>query len=436
MKSFSLLLLPLLADAAVVGQRPEILYKRQLESLASQVVGKPLASTSKKTLKPELFAKTPQALREKVTWGPFKLTAANGTHSASGFVKLDKQSDMIGTLISGHCQECMVLSAEATIEDAKGTRLGLDHGIYVHHVISLDIGRAGVMPPAFAMGCNPLAGFNLSSMASGGGKAAGGHSHGMRRDTTVDEPKSSSPVAPKSTQPASSWASTLGSIFAPPKVSIFVGKGNEAQATLFAAPNTTVKSGYYIGKTDQIYASAEIVNYKTYDREVYLSLDYEYVPGNGKRPEGYMDVGMGAINIDACMNKFDLPDPPKNKSITYTSPDWYVMANGYLINLSPHMHDGAVNMKFFLNDKQVCKSDAIYGGDGGTVIDGKSWETITSYSLCKDPVRIRIGDKLKISSEYDLSRHRLRPMSKDHGMEAEAMALANFQFAIENGSLK
>jgi hypothetical protein len=64
-------------------------------------------------------------------------------------------------------------------------------------------------------------------------------------------------------------------------------------------------------------------------------------------------------------------------------------------------------MKVFLNGKMVCKSDAVYGQDGGTSINGEKWETITSYTPCLDPVRITWGDKIKMTSDYDLTKHKL-----------------------------
>jgi hypothetical protein len=65
-------------------------------------------------------------------------------------------------------------------------------------------------------------------------------------------------------------------------------------------------------------------------------------------------------------------DPPENKPAKYTSPPWRILADGYLIDVKPHLHDGAVNMTFYLNGKNACSSRAIYGGtDGGLAVDGQ-----------------------------------------------------------------
>jgi hypothetical protein len=70
------------------------------------------------------------------------------------------------------------------------------------------------------------------------------------------------------------------------------------------------------------------------------------------------------------------------------------------------MHDGSLNMKIFVNDKLACNSNAIYGADGGTSINGQKWETITAYSSCA-AIKLSVGDKVKMTSDYDLREHKL-----------------------------
>jgi hypothetical protein len=82
-----------------------------------------------------------------------------------------------------------------------------------------------------------------------------------------------------------------------PHASIFIGKGREASATVFADPTRSFKTGYSIGKYDRITVTMELINYDEKEKEVYLTLDYEYLPN---APKGYLDVGIGAINSDGC----------------------------------------------------------------------------------------------------------------------------------------
>ena len=42
------------------------------------------------------------------------------------------------------------------------------------------------------------------------------------------------------------------------------------------------------------------------------------------------------------------------------------MGDGYLLGIKPQMHDGGLNMTFYVNGKSKCTSEAVYGGtDGG-----------------------------------------------------------------------
>jgi hypothetical protein len=128
---------------------------------------------------------------------------------------------------------------------------------------------------------------------------------------------------------------------------VFIGGGGSAgSGSSFAAKNTNVKSGVYISPTDKFTFTAEIVNYDPKEKPIYLSLDYEWVPG--KTP-GLMDVGMGALNANGCGDLNGLFIPPKDRPITYEGAEWTVTQPGYFVNFTPHLHDGGVNVKIILN---------------------------------------------------------------------------------------
>jgi hypothetical protein len=65
--------------------------------------------------------------------------------------------------------------------------------------------------------------------------------------------------------------------------------------------------------------------------------------------------------------------PPKDEPIKYTSPAWNVVNDGYLMDIKPHLHDGGVNMTFYVNGKAKCSSEAVYGGgaDGALEVNGQ-----------------------------------------------------------------
>jgi hypothetical protein len=136
-----------------------------------------------------------------------------------------------------------------------------------------------------------------------------------------------------------------------PAVAVFVGGGGSSgSGSAFAVPNSEVKSGVYIGKADTFQFSSEIVNYDPKAKDIFLTIDYEWVPG---KIAGLLDVGLSALSADACFNPAGQFIPPKDKAKTYTGGGWTVTKNGYFVNFTPHLHDGGVNVKIYLNG--MCK---------------------------------------------------------------------------------
>ena len=63
-------------------------------------------------------------------------------------------------------------------------------------------------------------------------------------------------------------------------------------------------------------------------------------------------------------------------------------------------------MRVILNGKVVCDSKAIYDQKTGTNVKGERWETIMTYEPCLGPIKTKKGDKLQISSDYDVRKHK------------------------------
>jgi hypothetical protein len=71
------------------------------------------------------------------------------------------------------------------------------------------------------------------------------------------------------------------------------------------------------------------------------------------------------------------------------------------------MHDGGTGIEMTINGKVACKSDAIYGGPGGTrkSDDGKVWETMSGVKECLGPMEVKKGDIITLKADYDLEKH-------------------------------
>jgi len=84
-------------------------------------------------------------------------------------------------------------------------------------------------------------------------------------------------------------------------------------------------------------------------------------------------------------------------------------------------------MKIVVNGKERCSAEAIYGKEGRST-GGLEWETISHYSAC-DTIELHPGDEVKVTSDFDLRQHKLRPDSADHEMGSDILAMAFIQFA-------
>ena len=83
-----------------------------------------------------------------------------------------------------------------------------------------------------------------------------------------------------------------------PAMSVFIAQGDEGSPTSFEGMNK-IKSGFALGTEDKVNVVAEVINYDNVEKEVYMTLDYEYVPNMADHKEWY-DVGQGAINVSPC----------------------------------------------------------------------------------------------------------------------------------------
>ena len=71
-----------------------------------------------------------------------------------------------------------------------------------------------------------------------------------------------------------------------------------------------------------------------------------------------------------------------------------------------HVHEEAVQMDLFLNDKYICSSKAKYGSAVGQVDkNGNPWESIKEVTTCSGPIHVKSGDCLSMTAEYDLTKH-------------------------------
>jgi hypothetical protein len=167
-----------------------------------------------------------------------------------------------------------------------------------------------------------------------------------------------------------------------------------------------IKAGYYLSKNRMIINAIDVVNYKNYEQEVYTATELEYVPGH---PEDFLDSQQQRVDPAICGGPSGarIHPPVGVKRFSINSTGIIMKMDGYILNARGHMHDGGVNIVFKINDKVVCDSKAIYGGEGHSSkgSDGQLWETIAESTSCMDPIPVKKGDSVHMQANYDVELH-------------------------------
>jgi hypothetical protein len=78
--------------------------------------------------------------------------------------------------------------------------------------------------------------------------------------------------------------------------------------------------------------------------------------------------------------------------------------DGYFLNTYAHLRDGGIDMSIKINDKEICHSEALYGGPGheGLTETDEPFSIILGTTMCDQPIKVRKGDKLDVSARFDM----------------------------------
>jgi len=333
----------------------------------------------------------------RVTYGPYKVpggqagTVSTGTASEAapvygghshGAQKPGNSADILnnmdpngflikGILQEGICKMCTIIRAKAQVTNNVGKEVSIGSGVYLHHI---------VVAPTVTKEVAPLFG-GCSQKSSG-----------------TPKPESENP-----------------------RGKLFLAQGVENFTTWYTTGDGQFNSGYHAGNNGYALI-AEVINYKTSEQNVYVTVDYDYIPGFVGS-----DANMLIVGVEGCLNSEVGFHIPANTRSFKAGNDVQIIQDGTIVNARGHMHDGGESIDMFLNDKLVCHSVAAYGGNDATMIgaDGKKWDTISSMSDCPQAIPVKKGDRLRLQAAFDTATH---PMRVSHGEEQEAMGLYILSF--------
>jgi len=316
-------------------------------------------------LKPKI---NPLAKRIKITYGPFKIKGLEDKKKYGNSASLDPAGTGYNYLAVAKDlpREITVLQGGSIITE-NGKQIILKDGLYNHHNVFFNINKR---PPRI-LAC----------------------SNGLAQDLLP--------------------------------MSVFMGGATEVGDMTYS--DGKANTGYYIGKNDKIVFNLDIVNYTNNTREVVSITEVEYIPG---KPTGLMDATQQLISPSMCDgdNSGSVLGGHKSKFVL-ESKEMTFLSDGIFIQPRGHLHDGGAYLKVMVNGKQLCDSEALYGGPDHTskTPDGKIWETLRETTVCPN-MSIKKGDKMVITAAYDTDRHPAR--EEPHGGMAENMAYLVSSFAL------
>jgi hypothetical protein len=177
------------------------------------------------------------------------------------------------------CTNCTVLSGRTGLEFEDGSPADPAHGVYIHHILSFDISRTGVLT---ALPCD-FDTFNLT-------------------ETPIN------PITP--------GAQFLGQ-----------GEDNGDAAVLFTTRDGSYESGFQIGKNDKFLLQSDLVHYNEEDKKIFVTFDFEYVEGHVG-----VDAAPNLLSVVGCKllePKIDAAGPAVTNSKNFP-----ILVDGTIIGIS------------------------------------------------------------------------------------------------------
>jgi hypothetical protein len=154
----------------------------------------------------------------------------------------------------------------------------------------------------------------------------------------------------------------------------------------------TVGSGYYIRPRDSFRILSEMMNIDNEDKEVYITMETEYIEG----PPKQLEAQNLYMTVRPCSPSGFNPTAP-----TYVGKNWTAPFDGYFLSMSGHLHDGGDTVRFFVNNKLVCDSNATYGGGHFEhQANGQNWSTISQTKKCDLSLPMKKGDTIYLEADY------------------------------------
>jgi hypothetical protein len=130
----------------------------------------------------------------------------------------------------GICKDCTVLSGLTGLVYEDGTVADATNGIYIHHILTSDISKKGVLPVSLCDAADPKTQASMAMPDLGAGFIGGSEDTG--------------------------------------------------EPLMFTSQDGSYPSGFLVGSDDKFVLVTDLVNYNNVTKTVYVTMDVEWVPGH------------------------------------------------------------------------------------------------------------------------------------------------------------
>jgi len=320
------------------------------------------------------------AKRKVFKYGPYTLVGKGQPKPPLGFVSMDEHGQGFFDIISsGICEkDCTVIAGKTGLAFEDGTEAGPAQGIQIHHILTSDLSKSQNQAVAYC--------------------------------------------ATKNTTPSQKFNGTR---FAKVIGAGFIGQGEDNGEIVFTSQDGSYPAGFQLGAKDRFILLGDYVNYNNVSKDVYVTMDLEYVDGwVGK------DAVSALLSVTSCQSEDVKMGAAGSGPAETISNSFEIFVDGYIVTAKGHMHDGGDRMILYINGKEVCTSMPIYQSNG---VGNET--VLTGMSICDDAIKVKRGDFLTMKSVYDLSKHPLPRAMSAHAAMGMSDAMGMFTMTIvENGA--
>ncbi|KAF2664332.1 hypothetical protein BT63DRAFT_465202 [Microthyrium microscopicum] len=291
-----------------------------------------------------VLRKTAQKIR--ITYGPYKLKGLGSNATLGNAKSLDKDGTSYAHALGADFpHNVTIIDTNTYITNSAGAKLSMESGnVFNHHHLFFD---AAHTPNPF-LGCGPD-------------------------------------------------AKPLKSIY--PKSNFMASATGDIQMR-YTSTDGKFNGGFYIGANDSLSFMGDFINYNKEALDMYTVSEIEYVPG---KIEGMHTGSSQLLTMDMCgrgLRGATEAAPKDGKMFTKTGDALTILRDGWFVHSRGTLSPGGVDIVMKINDKLICRSNAIYGGPTNS--------SVTGMSACPEELAVKKGDKLSVAATFDLEKHKPR----------------------------